>query len=231
MAVSLADKAYEVIKADIITCVLRPGQQIAQPRLAERYGMGLTPVREALQRLAQEGFVQAVPRFGYIVSPIAISDVYEIYELRSIAESAAARLAAVRGSQEDLRRIAEQADFTYRYRDRQSYTLFLTLNSEFHLAIAVASGNKRLADLIARLLDELLRVFHLGLDLRDSAEEMRDEHVALATALLERDPIRAEQLVQSQIARSQRRVLEALTAQLSLSSLPRRGSSLAHPTP
>lgn len=95
----------------------------------------------------------------------------------------------------------------------------------------MASGNKRLADLIARLLDELLRVFHLGLDLRDSAEEMRDEHVALATALLERDPIRAEQLVQSQIARSQRRVLEALTAQLSLSSLPRRGSSLAHPTP
>ena len=73
VAVSLADKAYEVIKADIITCVLRPGQQIAQPRFAERYGMGLTPVREALQRLAQEGFVQAVPRFGYIISPIAIS--------------------------------------------------------------------------------------------------------------------------------------------------------------
>jgi DNA-binding GntR family transcriptional regulator len=215
VSVSLADKAYEVIKADILTCALRPGQQIAQPQLAERYGVGLTPVREALQRLVQEGFVQAVPRFGYIVSPIAISDIYEIYELRSIAESAAARLAAVRGSQEALRRIAEQANFTYRYRDRQSYTHFLTLNSEFHLAIAVASGNRRLADLIARLLDELLRVFHLGLDLRDSAEEMRDEHVALATALLERDPVRAEHLMQSQIARSQRRVLEALTTQIS----------------
>ncbi|MGC8838005.1 MAG: GntR family transcriptional regulator [Anaerolineae bacterium] len=215
MTVSLADRAYEVIKADIVTCVLRPGQQIAQPQLAERYGLGLTPVREALQRLAQEGFVQAVPRFGYIVSPISISDIHEIYELRSIAESAAARLAAVRGSQEALRRIAEQANFTYRYRDRQSYTNFLTLNSEFHLAIAVASGNRRLADLVSHLLDELLRVFHLGLDLRDSADEMRDEHVALATALLERDPVRAEQLVQSQIARSQQRVLEALVSQLS----------------
>ncbi|MBC7225211.1 MAG: GntR family transcriptional regulator [Anaerolineae bacterium] len=214
MNLSLADKAYEVIKTDIITCVLRPGQQIAQPQLAERYGVGLTPVREALQRLAQEGFVQAVPRFGYIVSPIAISDVYEIYELRSIAESAAARLAAVRGSQEALRRIAEEANFTYRYRDRRSYSDFLALNSKFHLSIAEAAGNRRLANLVAHLLDELLRVFHLGLDLRDSAEEMRDEHIALATALLERDPIRAEQLVQSQIARSQQRVLEALAGEL-----------------
>ena len=211
---SLADKAYEVLKADIITCALEPGQQIVQSQLAEKYQIGLTPIREALQRLAQEGFVQPIPRFGYVVSPITFSDMRELFELRSIVESAAARLSAVRGSQERLEAIRDSADFGYVYKDRQSYVSFLARNVDFHRSIAEAAGNQRLVDLVSKLLDELTRVFHLGLDVRDSAEEMRDEHLALARALCDRDPDRAERIVQSQIARSQNRILEALIRRL-----------------
>lgn len=218
MSQSLADKAYEVTKADIITCVLEPGQQIVQSQLAEKYQIGMTPIREALQRLTQEGFVQPVPRFGYIVSPITFSDVREIYELRAIVESAAARLSAVRGAQERLEKIRTSADFSYVYKDRHSYVEFLARNNDFHRSIAEAADNQRLVDLVSKLLDELTRVFHLGLDLRDSAEEMRDEHLALAQALCDRDPDRADQIVQSQIARSQNRVLEALIRRLGGSS-------------
>jgi DNA-binding GntR family transcriptional regulator len=215
MSQSLAGKAYEIVKGEIITCALEPGQQIVQSRLAERYQIGLTPVREALQRLAQEGFVQPIPRFGYIVSPITLSDVREIFELRSIVESSAARLAAVRGLQEQLTKILTSADFTYVYKERQSYTDFLAHNADFHRSVAVAARNQRLVDLVSKLLDELTRVFHLGLDLRDSAEEMRDEHLALAQVLCARDPDRAEQIVQSQIVTSQNRILEALTRRIS----------------
>ena len=211
---SLADKAYEVLKADIITCALEPGQQIVQSQLAEKYQIGLTPIREALQRLAQEGFVQPIPRFGYVVSPITFSDMRELFELRSIVESAAARLSAVRGSQERLEAIRDSADFGYVYKDRQSYVSFLARNVDFHRSIAEAAGNQRLVDLVSKLLDELTRVFHLGLDVRDSAEEMRDEHLALARALCDRDPDRAERIVQSQIGRSQNRILEALIRRL-----------------
>jgi DNA-binding GntR family transcriptional regulator len=208
---SLSDKAYDIIKNEIITCILEPGQQIVQSQLAEKHALGTTPVREALQRLAQEGFVTPIPRFGYIVSPITFSDVYEIFELRSVFESTAARWAAVRGSEKQLKQIVDDANFTYVFKDRQSYSDFLAHNAGFHRAIAVVAGNHRLVDLISKLLDELTRVFHLGLDLRDSAEEMRDEHIALARALFDRDADRAEQIVQSQIARSQQRILEALT--------------------
>ena len=207
---SLTSRAYEAIKADIITCALQPGRQIAQRQLAEQYGAGLTPVREALQRLAQEGFVQAIPRSGYVVAPISLSDVREIFELRAIIEGAAARLAAERGSPEQIQRIAQAASFTYVYRDRQSYSRFLAFNASFHRSVAVAAGNQRLADQVARLLDELSRVFHLGLDVKDSAEEMQREHLALAQALCNRDAARAEEIVRSQIARSQQRVLEAI---------------------
>jgi DNA-binding GntR family transcriptional regulator len=208
---SLADQAYETIKSDIITCVLEPGQQVAQSQLVERYQTGVTPVREALQRLAQEGFVQAIPRFGYVVSPLTFSDIHEMFELRSIVETAGVRLATVRGSEKQLEAISEAANFTYVYKNRQSYSDFLERNTAFHRSIAVAAGNERLVAFISKLLDELTRVFHVGLDLRDSAEEMRDEHIALARVLRERDPDRAEQLVRSQISRSQERVLEALT--------------------
>jgi len=219
MSQSLADKAYETLKANIITCVLEPGQQIVQAQLAETYQIGTTPIREALQRLALEGFVQPIPRFGYVVSPITFSDVREIYELRTIVESAAARLSAVRGSQERLEQILAGADFGYVYKDRHSYVEFLARNVDFHRSVAKAAGNQRLVDLVYKFLDELTRVFHLGLDLRDSAEEMRDEHLALAQALCSRDPDRAEQIVQSQIARSQNRVLEALIRRLDGSTL------------
>lgn len=210
MGQSLADQVYETIKNEIITCVLRPNQQIAQPRLTEKYQTGTTPVREALQRLAQEGLVQPIPRFGYIVTPITLSDVTEIYELRSILESAAARLAAIRGPKEQLDQIVELASYTYVYKDRDSYSRFLAHNTEFHRLVAIATGNHRLVEAISRLLDGLTRVFHLGLDLRDSAEEMRTEHEALAETLCKRDPNEAERIVQAQIARSQQRVLEAL---------------------
>jgi DNA-binding GntR family transcriptional regulator len=207
---SLSDRAYDIIKREIITCVLAPGEQIVQAQLAERYGIGTTPVREALQRLAQEGFVRSVPRFGYVVTPVTLSDLQEIYELRAILEAAAVCLAAVQATDGQLEQIRQQADFTYVYRDVPSYTAFLEHNAHFHRSVASLAGNQRLVDHISRLLDELMRVFHLGLDLRDSAEEMRSEHVALAEALIARDARRAEELMRRQIGRSQQRVVEAL---------------------
>jgi DNA-binding GntR family transcriptional regulator len=136
--------------------------------------------------------------------------VREIFELRYVLESAMARLAASRADPKVLDEIRANAHFTYTYRDRESYTEFLALNSDFHRRIADSTGNGRLASAISQILDELTRVFHLGLDIRDSAEEMKQEHVALAEALCDRDPDRAARIVQDQVERSQERILQAL---------------------
>ena len=206
----LSEHTYQMLKNDIVTCNLEPGQQIAQAELVARYRVGLTPVREALRQLAQEGFVTPIPRLGYVVSVITADDVHEIFETRSILESAAVRLTATRGADEQLRQIAQAADFTYEYKSRQTYSAFLAQNKTFHLAIAQATENQRLTELVARILDELTRLFHLGLDLRDSADEMRGDHLALAEAIQKRDAGLAVELAQREITRSQERVLEAL---------------------
>ncbi|HOD04714.1 MAG TPA: GntR family transcriptional regulator [Anaerolineaceae bacterium] len=210
MNTSLAGQVYEAIKKDIISCALGPGQQIAQQQLAERYGVGITPVREALQKLTREGLVLTIPRFGYLVTTITISDVAEIFELRAILESAAARLAAARASDEQVEQLAGLAGYTYVYKDRDSYSDFLTHNRAFHIALAKASGNKRLIEAISHLMDELTRMFHLGLDLKDSAAEMRQEHQELVEVLRQRNPEEAEKIVLAQINRSRQRIYEAL---------------------
>ncbi len=206
MKLSLSGQAYDLIKRDIITCAFEPGQQIIQKQLAERYALGTTPVREALQRLAQEGFVQPIPRFGYTVRYVALSDVHEIYELRLILEPAAARLAASRASTEQLERIALYSDLTPSYPPGGAHIH----NANFHRSIAAACGNARLHDTTLRVLDELIGIFHLGLDLSGSLEDMQAEHTSLVVALQEREPDRAEQLMRDQILHSRQIVLDTL---------------------
>ena len=226
MTQPLADQAYKALKKDIITCALEPGEQVVQAQLSNAYGFGATPIREALQRLAQEGFVEAIPRFGYIVTPITFRDVREVYEFRLIIETAAARLAAERGSQKQLTGLLETSKFSYVYGDRKSYSRFLSRNMDFHRSVAVAAGNERMVNTLSTLLEEMTRIFHVGLDLRDSAREMRDEHVSLCEALLERDPDRADKVVRDQIETSRARVVEALTHYRDLGLQPSPGVTI-----
>lgn len=210
----MADQAYNLVKQDILSCVLQPGQQIVQSQIAEKYNLGLTPTREALKRLEQEGFVRSVPRFGYIVSHITLSDLQEIFELRLILESAAVRLAVERAPDERLAELKELATCRYIYQDRESYGAYLAENARFHTAIALAAGNHRLADSVAKVLDELTRVFHMALELRDSADEKVRDHLNLVEAMIARDMDRALHYIHEEVSHSQRRVLEALAGHL-----------------
>ena len=211
---SLTDQVYSAIKNDILTCRLDPGSRIAQSQLVRRYAFGITPIREALKRLEQEGYVQSIPRFGYLIAPITVQDVEDLYDLRLILEQSAIRLAIQRASAEQAEQIRQSANFTYTFKDSASYLRFLEHNNHFHVGIALTSGNRKLAQLLADVLNEMTRIFNLGLDLRDSAEEMRGEHIALAEAIAARDIPRAEEVVRDQIQLSRQRVLEMLVQRI-----------------
>jgi DNA-binding GntR family transcriptional regulator len=211
---SLANQAYTTLRKDILTCELDPGSTIAQSQLVKRYDFGLTPVREALKRLEQEGYVQSIPRFGYLITPITLKDVEDLYDLRLTLERSAVRMSIQRATDEQLAQIQEKASFTYKFKNRLSYLQFLEHNISFHVSIALASRNRKLAEMLANVLNEMTRIFNLGLDLRDSAEEMRNEHIVLAAALAKRDIQQAEQIVQDQIVLSRQRVVEMLVQRL-----------------
>lgn len=207
---TLSARAYSLIKQDVVNCTLEPGQFIVQVDLANKYQVGLTPVREALRQLSTDGYVQAIPRMGYIVSSITLKDVEEIFEMRLILETSTVRMAVIKGSETDLIELWENSVFTYTYKDKDSYSVFLRENRAFHLQIAVLSKNNRLVAQVAKIMDELTRVFHMGLDIRDSAEEMRHDHMELAEALFNKDGSLAERLIRAEILLSRERVMEAL---------------------
>ena len=209
-----SEQAYKSIKHDIITCRLKTGEQIAQSQLAERYQIGTTPIREALQRLVQDGFVESIPRFGYVVRPVSLSDIHEIYECRLILEPAVAYLAATRATDEQLREIVRTADFSYTYEDAEDISEAHIYNAEFHRAIAVASNNRRLLDQVSRVLDETTRIFFMGIDLRSNAETMHNGHMRLVEAIRDHNADQAKQAAKQQLEHAKHQVLDALVHRL-----------------
>src|SRR5215475_2658555 len=92
----LTDRAYERIRHDVISCTIAPGTEISEMQLCAQYKLGKAPVRMALNRLAHDGLVRAIPRRGYMVSPVTVRDINDVFELRLMLEPAAARMAAGR---------------------------------------------------------------------------------------------------------------------------------------
>jgi DNA-binding GntR family transcriptional regulator len=227
---SATDNAYAHIKHLILTSQLVPGAELREAALAESTGFGRSPVREALRRLVQQGFVEVRPRQGYRVAVVTLASVQDLFEMRLLLEPAAVELAALRAPQAELEALHELAHETYVHGDTRSYDQFLQDNREFHVHIARATGNERLANTLQVLLEEMQRLFFISVGNRDSASELMHEHHDLHDALLARDAPRARQIVVDQIEASRSRVMEGLLASSDRSVRAARGVVLADMT-
>jgi DNA-binding GntR family transcriptional regulator len=230
---SLATRAYTGIKNDILRGRLRPGEMVLGARLASTYRMSRTPVHEALKTLAKEGLVQVIPRVGYVISSVTVNDVYEIYQLRLVNEAFAMELAATRVTDEDiesLRRFGWTHGLVRRARgkpDAGTLARASVAHRDFHLLVASFSGNRRLVDTIARLLDESERIRSLDpLNLEQLDLMTAPSHGAIVTALVSRKPALAVQAITDHVRQAQARITAALLPELA----PRR-APLAALTP
>ncbi|TDE12181.1 GntR family transcriptional regulator [Jiangella asiatica] len=218
-AATATDVAYERLKRAILTCALAPGSELREAQLAEDFELGRTPVRGALGRLVQDGFVEVRPRKGYRVTDLKITDVNEVFELRLLLEPAACELAAARASRASIEALHDLAHAEYDQTDPASYERFIVDNREFHVRLAVAAGNLRLARSIRTLLEEMQRLFFLSLTMRDTSSEQMHEHLALYDAILAGDADAARQISAEQIEQSRRRVIDSLITGFSPTSL------------
>jgi DNA-binding GntR family transcriptional regulator len=207
---SLSGEAYRRIKDAIVTCQLAPGSTFSESSIAERFGLGKAPVRWALATLVQEQLVVARPRQGYVVAPVTIQRVNELFDLRLLLEPAATRMAAGNVDGALLRQIDAICAAGYQPGDRASERTFLGANKSFHVSVARASGNRSLARVLESILEEMERLFHLGLALRDRSEEMQHEHNELICMLVAGDKAGAERVTVAQIEAARKMVLDAI---------------------
>jgi DNA-binding GntR family transcriptional regulator len=216
----LTERAYEQLRRDIISCSIPPGTEISEGQLCSQYDLGKAAVRVALTRLAHDGLVRAIPRRGYMVVPVTLQDIQDVFELRLLLEPAAARLATGKVNAQQLRMYDEMCCAGYEPGDAKSTARFLEANKAFHVAIARATGNARLASAIEHLLDEMTRLLHLGLGLRKRAQEAHYEHKALVKALVRDDGEAAERICREQIEASRQMIVSAVLTSRSIMNLP-----------
>jgi DNA-binding GntR family transcriptional regulator len=208
--VSLAEQAYVRLRQEILTGILTPGQVVSERELARQYEMSKTPIREALSQVCHDGLMQRLPGRGYMVAPITIEDIRDLFDLRLILEVTAAERAIQHPSPAQITALKEMSEVSYCLDDPASHVLFLKTNRDFHLALAGATGNRRLVRTLEGLLIEMDRLFHLGLRLRDSSDEMKQEHQEVVAALEAGDVEGIREAIVRQITTSRDRILEAI---------------------
>jgi len=191
---SLADKAYQEIRGLIVSLELAPGAVIDERELIERLGIGRTPVREALRRLAQERLVEVYPRRGMFVTGVDVRELARLSEVREVLEPEAARLAAERATDTDKEALAallEELD--------SGASELMDLDERIHRAVYRAAHNDLLEATLEQYYVLALRIWSIALDRAHELEEAVEAHRALLEAVQAGDGDRAADTMRAHV--------------------------------
>lgn len=157
-AQSLTEKAYADLEEMIVTLRIPPGAAVSEASLGAQLGIGRTPIREALQRLARERLVVILPQRGIVVSEINVKSQLKLLEVRRELERLMAKSASRRASDEDRKRFQEIAEGLERAARTNDETTFMRLDREFNLLSTASARNEFLSSTMA-LMHALSRRF------------------------------------------------------------------------
>jgi GntR family carbon starvation induced transcriptional regulator len=212
-AETLSNIAFERLRAEVVSGNLAPGEKLHVEQLGQRYGISLSPVREALSRLSETGLVIAELQRGYRVAPMSIEEYRDIIETRLHIETEALRRslkagdleweAAVVASYHRLSRVHAQVE-AGRPEALEEWT---KLNREFHAAIISACGSKWMMRFCLTLYDQTGR-YHRRTRLNGTLplEQSAREHKALFRAVLERNTRQAARILEAHVRSAAARV-------------------------
>ena len=155
---TLSDRVYHAVRKRIIDGQLAPGVFIRELDLTAAMGVSRSPVREALGRLASEGFLERIPHHGFRVPEEPVGDLLDLYPIGAELDLLAGRLALPRLTEEDVERLRSINDRLRTARDRGDVRLLIELNNAFHHVFGDRSGNRRLSDLLDDLRSQLTRL-------------------------------------------------------------------------
>lgn len=206
---SMADRCYRLIREAIIFGEMAPGASFNESALVQKFEVSTSPLREALTRLRQDGLVRVLPRKGYVVTELTLSDFHDLVQMRFVLEGTAAELAAPRTTQKDLDLLRSLAATTFVPGDLNSIRAFMNAHQEFHLHIGEMSGNRRLSMLIEQSYFDIQRLLFANFGNGEGAIGEGD-HDAIIEALARRDPEAARQATIEHIRESRDRALNRL---------------------
>jgi DNA-binding GntR family transcriptional regulator len=195
-----AERAYNVIRKLVIDFRLKPDERINEVQLARQLDLSRTPVREALNRLASEGFLGFQPNRGFYFRAPEIDDLLQLFELRIIVEAGAFAHSCQRASNEDIAALEDLwKDMLARY-ERNDPDEILGLDEHFHVSLAALSGNDEIVALLQNLNARIRFVRRIQIQHGRSHPKMITEHTSIVEALKARDAERGGSLLKAHIA-------------------------------
>ncbi|MBW1928596.1 MAG: GntR family transcriptional regulator [Deltaproteobacteria bacterium] len=215
----LALQAYEIIHDKIITMALKPGEHVDEKALVEELGIGRTPVREALLKLASEHLVESRPNKGFIVKPLTLQDVKAMFEALNIIETGACALAVNQDVSECLALMAEAQEGVKHAVKTNNVMGLVKANHAFHMHFARCSFNEYIINALNEVRNEVNRlaylsfagVFDLSYDLQDHYKTVIREHDRIMSYLEQRDLQALQETVKTHIRTFQKRIINYLT--------------------
>lgn len=203
----LGRQAYEELRSAILTGRIAGGTRLVEASLAEEMSISRTPVREALQKLALEGFVEAIPRVGYFVREIDEHDVEDLLAVRTAIEQVAAQWAMERITEGELLALEAIVAKSDRLLEEGHPDGMIELDTEFHDAICRAARSKRLYQISQMLREQMLQLRIRMLYLPDIARRAGAGHRMVLAALEQKDGEALTRAVQTHMDETKQDIL------------------------
>jgi DNA-binding GntR family transcriptional regulator len=210
----LGHYVFENLKKAIVRGDFSPGNRLVESRIAEAMGISRTPVREAIHKLEREGLIRKLPRGGFSVSNLTHEEIEETFGIRSVLESYAARLAAIKHQRQELEPLEKKIEEFQYHLNRGEMEALLQINTEFHALLYAMSRSPRLIKMINDLQDQIYRFRRIILKIEMMAKTSNDDHRQMLRAMKKRDADRVEKLVKQHILRGQKIVLKELESRV-----------------
>lgn len=209
----LRDVVYETIRQKILKGELKPGERLIEVSLSDTLGVSRTPVREAIQKLEQEGLVIMAPRRGARVASISEKNVRDVLEVRKALECLAVELAICRLTPEDEAALrAAQRAFALTS-NGQDVRLTAQKDEEFHETIYLATKNAKLELLLNNLREQMYRFRFEYIKSGDMRDHLCREHHEITKSILKRDVERAKAAVSLHIDNQEESILRKIRSE------------------
>lgn len=208
----LADKIYDQLKAEIIACKYHPGDSLTEIELATKFKVSRTPIREVCNRLMKDDLLQSIPYKGYIVSPVKLQDLHELYQIRLVLEPYAAELAAKHATPEQVAELRQILKNGERHVEKQNYSRIVESDLDFHAGLARAAGNSRLGKILLDLRNQIERLVFLIYEHYGPYQHIGfQEHEEVLRAIEVGDAPTAREIMTRHINNYRKRAMESLS--------------------
>jgi DNA-binding GntR family transcriptional regulator len=215
---SRADEVYEELKRNVSEFKLVPGDRFTETEISERLGVSRTPVRQALFRLQQEGFVEVLFRSGWRVLPFDFRQFEELYDLRMVLETTAAHRLCDGALKVDNALLEALAAIWLVSPDQRSADTVQVAqwDEAFHCALVAAAGNAEMARVHRDVTDRIRVIRRLDFTKPPRIDATYDEHAKILKAIQRKRGEQAAMLLRSHILTSQAEVRKITLHQVHL---------------